>query len=205
MTSPLSWCMQLLVMSPTNSFPLLHLSLSLRSPPKSSFSLTFILLVTPDLLLLLHIAISNVIVMVSDAMEVSQPEPCSPLGITQIQTQYQKQSHIRQAAPFKSGPAPDSSPPLLHALPTEHSKDCWTAQQIVMVVPWVSPQLLISQLTVNVEHNHRLRVMSSNFHTNHLCRGLMRWTLIQALLNHQGNNLSLQFHNIILNLLILFS
>ncbi|KIK05050.1 hypothetical protein K443DRAFT_643734, partial [Laccaria amethystina LaAM-08-1] len=109
--------------------PTLALVFELEEPSQVLLFLTFILLVTPDLLLLLHIAISNVIVMVSDAMEVSQPEPCSPLlplGITQIQTQYQKQSHIRQAAPFKSGPAPDSSPPLLHALPTEHSKDCWT-------------------------------------------------------------------------------
>ncbi|KIJ93447.1 hypothetical protein K443DRAFT_684551 [Laccaria amethystina LaAM-08-1] len=31
---------------------------------------------------------------------------------------------------------PDSSLPLLHALPTEHSKDHRTAQQIAMVVPW---------------------------------------------------------------------
>jgi len=96
---------------------------------------------------------------------------------------------MRWAALFKSGPAPDSLPPVLHALPMERSKDHPTAQKIVMVVPWVSLQFLVSQLTWKFEHNLRPRVLSRSFHTNHLCRGLTRWTLIQALSNHQGDSL----------------
>jgi len=61
---------------------------------------------------------------------------------------------------------------ILHTLPTERSKNHRTAQQIAMVVPWVSLQLLISQPTVNVKHDHRPRIMSSNFRTDHLCREL---------------------------------
>jgi hypothetical protein len=67
--------------------PALALILELEEPSQLFLLLAFFVLIAPDLLVLLRIVITNIFGMVSDAMEVSQQEPCAPLfpiGVPQI-------------------------------------------------------------------------------------------------------------------------
>ena len=79
---------------------------------------------------------------------------------------HQKQSQLQRAALFKSNPTLGVPLPVMHALPTERSRDRWMAQQVAMVVPWVSycPLLAHCGLTVEIDCRHRL--MSTASHTN---------------------------------------
>jgi hypothetical protein len=53
----------------------------------------------------------------------------------------------------------ESSPAILHALPTQRSKDTRTAEQVAQFIPWVSSLFLIS-LTWITDRNARLRASS---------------------------------------------
>ena len=79
---------------------------------------------------------------------------------------HQKQSLLRRAALFKSNPALGAPLPVMHALPTERSRDRRTAQQVLMVVPWVSCCPLLAQCGLTVEIGCRHRLMSTASHTN---------------------------------------
>ena len=90
---------------------------------------------------------------------------------------HQKQSQVRRAALFKSNSALGAPLPIMHALPTERSRDRRTAQQVAMVVPWVSYCPLFAQCGLTVEIDCRHRLMLNASHTNCPHRGAARHDL----------------------------
>ena len=85
--------------------------MELEEPSQLLLLVAFLLLVTPDLLVLLHITVANVIGMVSDAMEVSQQEPRAPLfplGVAQIHKRASAMNTDRQL-PFPGSLSPDGT------------------------------------------------------------------------------------------------
>ena len=90
---------------------------------------------------------------------------------------HQKQSQVQRAVLFKSNSALGAPLPIMHALPMEHSRDCRMAQQVAMVVPWVSYCPLFAQCGLTVEIDCRHRLMLNASHTNRPHRGAARHDL----------------------------